>query len=257
MTNVNFFWRGNEFNFLEYIVIKSHIKVGHSPVIWLSEKKPKSKYWNSIEKQITIKNADDICNVSEFISGGGNLRTASSLWRWNLLYELGGIYCDTDAFALRKFPEDEWIVCSAKEDPQLLYTGVLKAPPHHDIFLDCISNTKKDWGNVKVFTDAYQKNFGKITSSHEGRLFYPYHWKECYKLLSNLEIPDDCYSIHFYTKALEDYLKKRPEGLIARVKQKIFPKSFKDIDEEWCKKNPETLLSRLWLWLDEKYGKMA
>jgi len=233
-------------------VLKSHLKVGHVPILWLSGKEPKGPYWDEIQQMLQVKDADTVCNVDNFLSTGGNLRTAADLWRFNFLFKNGGLYCDCDALALKKFPDDDWIVCSENNDDMILSIGVLKAPPKQKLFSDCISNLKKEWGNIEIFTKAYLDHFGHTNSTHNSLFFYPYKWKECYKLLSNLEIPDDCYSVHFYTKALEDYLKKRPEVLIARVKQKIFPKSIDDFDEKWCKKNPETLLSRLWLWLDEK-----
>jgi len=178
------------------------------------------------------------------------LRTAADLWRWHFLYERGGIWCDSDVFALKHFPNDKWIVCSGEQDPEFLSIAILKVPPHQEIFLDCINNIEEVWGNVGVFSKAYRKHFGNTDSTHEDRLFYPYKWRECYKLISKGEIPKDCYSIHYWAKALEDYLKKPSGGISSRIKIKIFPKSIDDFDEEWCKENPETLLGRLWLWLN-------
>ena len=36
-------------SFLNNIVIKSHIKVGHHPKIWVSGKIPSNKYWKDID----------------------------------------------------------------------------------------------------------------------------------------------------------------------------------------------------------------
>ena len=60
---VNFFWRGERFSFLQFLVLKSHLKVGHVPVIWLSGNAPHSSYWKKIEHKIKIKNADDVYAV--------------------------------------------------------------------------------------------------------------------------------------------------------------------------------------------------
>ncbi len=154
------------------------------------------------------------------------------------MYDYGGLYCDTDAFALRKFPEDEWIACSAREEPQWLYPGVLKVPPHQKVLQDCIANVQKKWGNVKVFTDAYQKNFGNINQSHDGYLFYPYTWKNWKKLFDKGDIPTKCYSVHFYTAAINHHSKK----LLTYF------------DENWCKNNPKSLLAKLWIWLQDEEG---
>jgi len=249
-TEVNFLWGGDKFNFLQYLVIKSHLRVGHIPVVWISGTIPKGRYWKEIENKIILKNADTVYKIDEFLAGGGNLRTAADLWRWNFLYERGGIWCDSDVFALNHFPDDKWIVCAGEEEPDFLSIAVLKVPPKQEIFLYCIKNIDKVWGNVEIFSKAYGKHFGNTNSTHAGRLFYPYKWRESHKLITKGEIPNDCYSIHYWAKSLEDYLKKRPEVLIARVKQKIFPKSIDNFNEKWCKKNPETMLGKLWQWIE-------
>ncbi len=100
--------------------MQSHLKVGHEPVMWLSGKPPNNKYWNEIESIIKIKNANDICPVDDFIKTGGRLETAADIWRFTFLYERGGLYCDTDAFALKKFPDNtDWILASTQAPERL------------------------------------------------------------------------------------------------------------------------------------------
>jgi glycosyltransferase involved in cell wall biosynthesis len=84
--------------------------VGHTPVIWISGTKPKGDYWKEIENKIVEKNADLVYNIEKFLSEGGNYRTAADLWRWHFLYEKGGIWCDSDLFALKHLPSDGIIV---------------------------------------------------------------------------------------------------------------------------------------------------
>ena len=232
---VNFFWKGSKFGFFQYIVIKSHHKVAHEPIVWLSGEKPVNHYWKDLENFVTIKNANEIFDVSEFLENGGNMRTAADLWRFHFLYNFGGLYCDTDAFALKKFPDDEWIVCSGEKDSSWLSIGIIKAPPHHEIFLECISNIKKDWDNVEVFSKSYGKFFGNTNPTHDNKLFYPYKWDKWKNLFKKNEIPKQAYSIHFYGKKIEEHIKKK--GVI--------------YNETWCQENPKTLLSKLWNWLKE------
>jgi len=172
-TQVNFLWGGERFNFLQNLVIKSHLKVGHIPVVWISGIKPKGDYWKEIENKIILKKADTVYNIEKFLSDGGNLRTAADLWRWHFLYEKGGIWCDSDLFALKHFPNDEWIVCSGEQEPESLSIAILKVPAQQEIFLDCIKEIKRDWGNVQIFSTAYRKYFGNTNSTHEDKLFYP------------------------------------------------------------------------------------
>lgn len=248
MNDVNFFWSGPDFYFLEFIVIHSHLKSGHKAVVWLHGEKPETQYWKDIEEYIVLKNADEIFDTTKFISEGGNLRTAADLWRFNFLYKIGGLYCDTDAFALRKFPDDEWIVCSGERFPNLLSIGVLKAPAGHPIFLECISKTNKQWGNVQIFSTIYMEYFGNSNPTHKNELFYPYNWKSYMSLFKKIRIPVNAYSIHFYSNAIEAYLRKRNHffnhylPLLQNIK-------LQNIDAKWCEKNPATLLGKLWLWL--------
>jgi len=255
LTEVNFFWHGDDFRYIDHLVLKSHLKVGHKPILWFSGKKPDSSFWKETEKNVTIKNAYDVFDIREFISTGGNHRTAADLWRFHFLYSFGGLYCDTDVFALRKFPDDEWIVGN-EGDPNLLGIAIIKAPANHEIFLECIANIKKPWGNVALFTEFWKKHFGNTNPTHENQLFYPYPWTECSKLLSKQEVPWDSYSIHYAARALGDYL--QPTGVIRKSFMKASfrllgikrPKSVGELDENWCKENPETMLGKLWQWIE-------
>jgi len=246
MFEVNFFWRGKDFDFLSNIVIKSHIKVGHQPIMWISGNAPSNNYWLDISNKIKIKNADEVCNIDEFIATGGNKRTAADLWRFNFLYKKGGLYCDTDAFAINQFPNDDWIVCSAQNCTEILSIGVLKAPKHHEIFDECIKNVRKNWYNNYVFSESYKKFFGHTNPTHDNLLFYPYKWQNCHNLFDNIPIPEEAYSVHFYGAALENYVKQYSKKNLKRLLRYKDPKKLSDCNEEWCIKNSNTLLGRLY-----------
>ena len=248
MNCANFFWSGPNFNFLEFIVLTSHLKVGHTVTVWLHGKSPNNKYWEMIEPRIIIKDADSIFNTSKFITNGGNFRTAADLWRFNFLYKYGGLYCDTDAFALREFPDDEWIVCSAETIPEMLSIGVLKAPPNHPMFIDCMNLTKNNWGNIQVFSSVYKKYFGHTNPTHKNELFYPYKWEDFMKLIRKVDIPMNAYSVHFYSNALEHYL-PNPRSFFLRHFPLTQRLCIRDLNEEWCENHPATLLGKLWKWL--------
>ncbi len=199
---VNFFWRGNDFTYLNRLCVLSHLSVGHRVVMWLSGETPESPYWINDLEHVVVNSADEILDVASFIRGGGNFKTASDLWRFHFLYEHGGLYCDTDAIAIRHFPHDSWIVTSAETDERLLSIGVLASPPRQKLFLECIKNIKSDWGNVAAFTDCYYREFGNTAPTHDKRLFYPFNWTEWPQLFQDLPIPD-CYSVHLYHTMLE------------------------------------------------------
>ena len=200
---VNFFWKGDRFSFVNYITVLSHIKVGHRPIIWLSGT-PNNEYIDKLKKNsnIQIKNADDIFKVEKFLSDGGNFKTASALWRFYFLYEHGGLYADTDAYAVSHFPETDWIIASGEnKNSNLISNGVIKAPAGDEIFLDCIKNIKYDWGNVEVFTNAYLSKY-KVIPHDLDKHFYPFSWKEWNTMFKDIKIPN-CYSVHLYHQMLE------------------------------------------------------
>ena len=199
---VNFFWKGNNFLFIHYITILSHIKVGHRVIIWQSGD-VNNHYYNKLKDKVIFKNADEVFCVDQFIKNGGNFRTASALWRFNFLYNNGGLYCDTDAYALRHFPNDEWIIASGEDNTHTISNGIIKAPPKHPLFLECIRNIKYDWGNVGVFTEAYINHFDNIPHTYD-RLLYPYTWREFDMLFKEVALNPACYSVHLYGKLFED-----------------------------------------------------
>jgi len=231
----NFFWYGENFGFLNNIVIKSHLKSGYHPKIWISGEKPSNNYWKEIEANVTVIDISEFFDVEEFLSFGGNLQTASDLWRFHFLYACGGFYSDLDNFILKRFPDDEWIVCAPEEEPTLLGIGFIKCPPNSKIFLDSISNLKIHWGGVDVFNESYRNIFGNTNSTHTGRYFYPYHWTKAEKLFENIEIYNGVYAIHFYQSKIEHDLKEK----------------YNDINEEWCIRNQNTLLGKLFTWLND------
>lgn len=223
---INFFWSGDNWTYLHDMTIKSHIKVGHKVVIWLHGAEPKSKWWdvNGIE----LREADDIISITNFMKRGGNFKTASSLWRFTFLHKYGGWYSDTDAVAVKRWPDQKWVITN--DDKGLIPTGVLKVPPGEDMFLDMIQNLKYDWGNVQVFTRSYRKFKRSGNPTIVSRLFFPFEWTEWEELLQE---PSgqymDIYSVHLYHTMFER------AGMI-------------DTIDQWCKDNPKTLLGKLDGW---------
>jgi hypothetical protein len=183
--NINFFWSGDNFDYLNYLTIKSHINIGHNVKIHLYGRIPKSEYFKRIEGYVDIENANHIINISNFLRNGGNFRTASSLWRFLFLYKYGGWYSDCDAIALKPWPNDtEWVLCSG--DKGLISTGVIKAPAREKMFIEMSKNMKTKWGNVHIFNHYYRKYKGNNDPNYETKLFYPYSWKQWDTLLKNV-----------------------------------------------------------------------
>jgi len=122
---VNFFWRGNDFSYLNRLCVLSHLSVGHGVVMWLSGETPESPYWINDLEHVVVNSADEILDVASFIRGGGNFKTASDLWRFHFLYEHGGLYCDTDAIAIGFFPHAVFPVPCRKSSARMQGTLII------------------------------------------------------------------------------------------------------------------------------------
>jgi hypothetical protein len=169
--NINFYWSGNDFQFLNNLVIKSHIIVGHKPVIWLQGNTPESPYWIGGLPEVEIRNADDIWESVGYLKEGVDVRTTSDLWSYHMMKQTGEYYSDTDAFALLPWPDQEILL--ATYDPQVINVGVMRLPKNHPVLDCCIKTHKKSWGNVWLFTKCVRDHGLDYNVPIEA--FYPVH----------------------------------------------------------------------------------
>ncbi len=222
------FWSGDDWTYLHHMTIMSHLKVGHDINMWLHGGIPKSDNWCNYS-HMTVKDADEIIDISHFMKNGGNLKTASSLFRWNLLYYKGGWYSDTDAVAINRWPDDKYIICGEYEDK--LSTGVIKSPSGDPMFNELSNNVQKDWGNVNIFNDMCIKYRGDNKPTCNHKLFYPFDWRLWDIWLEPYtDVYDECSSIHLYHTMFErsgmiqcitDWMDRHPQSLLSTIDRMI------------------------------------
>jgi len=232
---VNFFWHGDDFQFLNRLSILSHLVAGHGVKVWLSGQTPESKYWIDDNEGVEIVDAHTIVDDS-FLQRGGNVRTLSDLWQFTFLYECGGLYCDTDLIALKAFPNMEWIISRDSEDEEGMFAiGIIKAPKGHLIFKECIANWKPGWNNVNVFTNAC-KRYG-LGLTHPKEVFHPFSCGQNSQNLKTRGIPillndgdvfPNSFSIHYFgnmTHRLhidESWLLRYPNSILTKLCKRVF-----------------------------------
>lgn len=234
MQTVNIFWKGDNFTLINRISVLSHLIAGHKVIMWLAGNIPWSVYWIDDVEEIEIRDACEIFDVEGFMAKGGNVKTASDLWSFTFLRDRGGLYTDADAYAIKEFPDDPWILvsCNKRAKSEKLSIGVIKAPAGEQLFTNCINNIKKSWGNVTVFGDEYEKLNGHSDSSHDDKQFYPWTWRRWETVLQDIEIPNT-YAIHFYHTMFEKnnmihgynwYKENHPDSMLMRLINRVVEK---------------------------------
>lgn len=213
---VNFYWSGNDFQFLNRLTLLSHVMVGHEVVVWLYGDEPKSIYWISDIHEITIEDATKYLDIN--MIKGANPRTISTLWSWYHMKNTGEYVADCDAIALKTWPDLPIILASYRDDE--IAVGVIRMSKDHPVLDECISKFESKWGNVLVFTDVCRKHgLDNLVPHH---WFYPVncvgykdengikHYGNTSetlrirgKIFDNVNYPDS-YSIHYYSRRVSE-----------------------------------------------------
>jgi hypothetical protein len=144
--NINFLWIGSKLNKLSQLGLKSFLDHGHDVVLWIYD-----KTCENIPSGVKIEDAGQIIHPDKVFlySGNGDCRRGScggfsDIFRYNLLNEIGGWYCDTDVTCLNNLEEldkNEYIF--RKNKYTLAVPNILKCPKNSIFLKKCISETNK------------------------------------------------------------------------------------------------------------------
>jgi hypothetical protein len=167
MQQINSLWIGQNFSLLEMLTMKSFIDFGYEFHLWVYDKKLK----DLCPGGVIIRDANEILPESTIFryDGGGDCRGGSlggfsDLFRYYLIYKIGGIYVDMDVTCLSKFElNDEYGF-----RPHSLVSAVaniLKAPAGCSFLETCITlteaaidKTNNEWVKpVKIFANTVKE----------------------------------------------------------------------------------------------------
>ncbi len=168
---VNFYWKGRDFQFLNRLTIISHIIVGHEVVIWIEGKHPGNRYWISDLEEVEIKDATEIYKTWKDAAAGACVRSVSDIWSFYFGKLYGEYYSDTDAIALKHWPDQDILLPTY--DNKVVSVGVFRLPKNHPIFNCAIKKRIRSWGNVYIFTKCVRLN--GLDSNVPNEMFYPVH----------------------------------------------------------------------------------
>jgi hypothetical protein len=155
--NINFLWIGSILNKLSQLGLKSFIDHDHDVTLWVYDKNCKN-----IPSGVKIEDAGQIIhpdNVFSYVGNGdcrrGSYGGFSDIFRYSLLHENGGWYCDTDVTCLKNFKhldDNEYIFRVNKKTSAV--PNILKCPAKSIFLKKCISETKS---NIDINNDRWIK----------------------------------------------------------------------------------------------------
>ena len=146
--------------------------------------------------------------------GKGSHAGFANLFRYKLLYELGGIWCDTDVVCLKPFDFGaEYVIGRERMPPEVgdghaerLAIGVIKVPPRSQVMLDCFSvanradKSRLRWGEIgpTLATRAFLHH-GLEGHALPPDAFYPVDWWRTRDLVTKpLAVGPDSYAVHLW-----------------------------------------------------------
>jgi hypothetical protein len=119
-------WIGSRLSELERLSMKSFLANGHHYTLYVYDDV------GDVPDGVEVSDANEIIPESErFVTKRGSHTTFANWFRWELLYQKGGYWVDTDEVCLKSFdfPDDVVFGC---EEPGRAAVGVLKFPKGSD-----------------------------------------------------------------------------------------------------------------------------
>lgn len=205
-TDIHALWIGNQLAPTELLTIRSFLNHGHRFHLWAYD-----NIETPLPEECILHNAAEIIPREEvfcyeysnqFGHGKGSYAGFSDIFRYKLLYELGGWWTDMDVTCLKPLDsEDEYVFRTHHSLPMV--GNVMKCPAGSELMKKCyneakekVTATNRDWhlpiqilaDNVKGFDlEKYIREFSNADS-----------WNLIRKLLrKNFTPPDNWYVIHW------------------------------------------------------------
>lgn len=145
---VHALWIGRELQSLELLTIKSFLDMGAEFNLW-TYKQLKTK----IPKEVKLRDANEILKESSIFRypkntylgfGGGSFAGFSDVFRYKLLYELGGWWTDMDVTCLKPLNEvtdDYWFRFHGVLS---VVANIIKCPPKSKLMKLCFDRATKE-----------------------------------------------------------------------------------------------------------------
>lgn len=205
---VRMFWHGTTISSYERLSIASFLKHGHRVEVF-------SYNELSLPDGAVRVDAATILPEREVFTyqrgaGKGSVSAFSNLFRYKMLYELGGIWADCDVLCLRSMHSLP-VACVAREDSVSVNNGVMRFPPGHalpdELYRQAVALGQDIvWGQIgpQLLTRLLPQ-FPDVEIL-PAQSFYPVHWREAWRLVLAGEY-DHCasaaegsYAVHWWNE---------------------------------------------------------
>ena len=210
---IHMLWIGPRLSALERMCIASFLANGHELRLY------SYAAVDNAPRGVTHCDARDILPESAVFTyasgfGEGSPAGFANLFRYKLLYERGGIWCDSDMACLRPFDFDaDYVIGRERMPPDVgdghaerLAIGVIKVPPRSPVMLDCFTVANKSdrsriqWGETgpTLATRAFLHH-GLEVHALPPDAFYPLDWWHTRDLVTKpLVVSPGSYGVHLW-----------------------------------------------------------
>lgn len=236
---INGLWIGSKISTLERLGISSFLKNGHEFHLWSYEK------LDNLPSGTVQRDAREILPESEIwvyknCEGAGSYSACSNTFRYKLLYEIGGWWCDTDVVCLKPFDFQTSYVFAAERSRNGASSPascVIKVPAKSDVMKYCWETAAKadkestKWGTIgprllakSIFVNMLARCVQSVNC------FCPVNWFQAEHDPVISEIPNltNSYSVHLWhemwrRKGLDKDATYSKDCLFERLKHDILP----------------------------------
>lgn len=221
-------WVGGEVSLFEQLSIASFISNGHDYHLYT--------YKNiKVPEGAVLKDANKIIpkvNIFKDKISSKSYTQFADIFRYRLLSEKGGWWCDTDTVCLKRFDFKEKYIFGW-QDKNLIANGIIFSYPHSELIVNLYPAAKKIdkavvWGETgpQLLTKTV-KNMKLTCYAKEPWVFYPIHPTKIISMFEyNRRIPRKSYALHLWNEILRlariDKNRIYPNNTIIGKLQKIY-----------------------------------
>ncbi|AWX15421.1 hypothetical protein CEP48_04200 [Mergibacter septicus] len=147
---IQMLWIGKALSRIEYLCMQSFLSNGHPVHLYAYEK------IDNVPQDVTFCDANQILPQHTIFKHMGSYAAFADLFRWKLMVEKGGWYCDTDVICLRPFEFNQEIVLGWQDKNECTPT-IMKFPTNHPLAKELLNAAKypsmpKPYDSLRVKT---------------------------------------------------------------------------------------------------------